>query len=145
MYEGSCSLCVFQIGFSFRYCRQLPVDGVDFILGNDLAGGHVFPYPIVSARLDTVSGLATMSPVLFPACAVTRSQSQKFADDTVDLSNSFLLCSNPAEFMLSVDDNVVRASSDVHAQGMKQLTSDVNNLAGCNSLIRLCLTVLGQQ
>lgn len=34
---------------------QLPVDGVDMILGNDLAGSKVFPYPIVTAEPD-ISG-----------------------------------------------------------------------------------------
>lgn len=30
-------------------CPELPVEGVDMILGNDLAGGEVFPTPIVVA------------------------------------------------------------------------------------------------
>jgi len=59
---------------------ELPVDGVDFLLGNDLAGAQVFPPPvIVSERALTAPD--TESPLeedgeLFPVCAVTRSMSQ---------------------------------------------------------------------
>lgn len=28
-------------------CSPLPIDGVDFIMGNDLAGGEVYPTPEV--------------------------------------------------------------------------------------------------
>lgn len=31
-------------------CSHLPVDGVDVILGNDLAGGDVFPRPLVISK-----------------------------------------------------------------------------------------------
>ncbi len=69
---------------------QLPVEGVEMILGNDLAGTKVFPYPIVSAEPD-VSGqddVLSQFPSLFPSCAVTRAQ-KRFAD-VFNLSSSFL-------------------------------------------------------
>lgn len=62
------------------------------------------------------SASLAVSPHLFPACAVTRLQSRKFAD-TVDLSDSFLLSSKPTELSLSVSDNVLERSSDVRTQG----------------------------
>lgn len=34
--------------------EHLPVEGVDFILGNDLVGGGVFPTPIVTYLPDTI-------------------------------------------------------------------------------------------
>ncbi len=38
---------VFQLGV----CKKLPVDNVSFILGNDIAGGNVFPWPVcISVR-----------------------------------------------------------------------------------------------
>lgn len=97
-------------------CVKLPVEGVNFILGNDLAGGNVFPFPLVSECPTRDSAELAVSPPLFPACAITRSQSQKFAD-TVDLSDSFLLSSKPTELSLSVNDNVLETNSDVFNQG----------------------------
>ncbi len=77
---------VFQLGV----CKKLPVDNVSFILGNDIAGGNVFPRPVViSEPIECASTALEKFPLVFPACAVTRSQSQKFPD-TVDLSNSFM-------------------------------------------------------
>lgn len=73
---------------------QLPVDGVSMILGNDLAGTKVFPYPIVSAEPNVNTPVAALSqfPTVFPACVVTRAQKKKF-EDVVDLSSSFLAAS----------------------------------------------------
>lgn len=109
-------------------CANLPVEDVNFILGNNLAGGNVFPFPMVSECPTRDSALAAVSPPLFPACAVTHSQSQKFAD-TVDLSDSFLLRSSPMELSLLVDDSVLETSSDVPTKdnqmvniGRKQLS-----------------------
>ncbi len=73
---------VFQLGV----CKKLPVDNVSFILGHDIAGGNVFPRPVViSEPIECASTALEKFPLVFPACAVTRSQSQKFPD-TVDLS-----------------------------------------------------------
>ncbi|KAL0172150.1 hypothetical protein M9458_032461, partial [Cirrhinus mrigala] len=73
---------------------QLPVEGVDMILGNDLAGPKVFPYPIVSAKPDASGQDDALSQFasIFPSCAVTRAQKRKF-DDVIDLSRSFLVSS----------------------------------------------------
>lgn len=69
---------------------QLPVEGVSMILGNDLAGGKVFPSPIVSEEPDwsAQNGLMQFSAT-FPACAITCAQSQK-SENVIDLSDSFL-------------------------------------------------------
>ncbi len=68
-------------------CKKLPVDNVSFILGNDIAGGNVFPRPVVISEPMECASMALVEkfPQVFPACAVTRSQSQKFPD-AVDLS-----------------------------------------------------------
>ena len=47
----------------------LPVDGVDFLLGNDLAGARVFPSP-VSVVEAPAGGMVASS---YPVCAATRS------------------------------------------------------------------------
>ncbi len=71
--------------------EQLPVEGVDLILGNDLAGGIVFPTPIVTHMPNTSQNcdLAEKFPSVFPSCVVTRAQAQKFKE-MVDLSNTFI-------------------------------------------------------
>ncbi|XP_057211844.1 uncharacterized protein LOC130567622 [Triplophysa rosa] len=71
--------------------EQLPVEGVDLILGNDLVGGSVFPTPIVTYLPDTSQNVELVEkfPSVFPTCVVTRAQAQKFKE-VVDLSNSFM-------------------------------------------------------
>ncbi len=58
-------------------CSRLPVEGVSLILGNELAGGKVFPRHIVTHRpsielLDRSTQLFTA----FPACVVTRAHTR---------------------------------------------------------------------
>ncbi|XP_068204610.1 uncharacterized protein [Palaemon carinicauda] len=52
---------------------ELPIRGVDFLMGNDLAGGKVVPSPIVVATPLEVSPVE--DPVLYPSCVVQRSRS----------------------------------------------------------------------
>ena len=62
---------------------QLPIPGVDCILGNDLAGGSVkcnVPLPVVQEsplESDTLNQLERDCPDVFPLCAVTRSMSRR--------------------------------------------------------------------
>ncbi|XP_067261173.1 uncharacterized protein [Chanodichthys erythropterus] len=71
---------------------SLPVHGVSFILGNDIAGGKVAPLlevcdkPVLSEYTDELS---EKFPEVFPVCAVTRAQARKFADAD-DLSSTFM-------------------------------------------------------
>lgn len=53
--------------------EQLSFEGVGFKLGNDLAGGQVFPRPIVGndSKADDTSSLSQKFPSTFPVCAVT--------------------------------------------------------------------------
>ncbi|KAL2102368.1 hypothetical protein ACEWY4_001536 [Coilia grayii] len=60
---------------------QLPVEGVDVILGNNLAGGRVWanlsPPPVVNTvPLPVVSECAEQYPDVFCACAVTRAMTR---------------------------------------------------------------------
>lgn len=70
----------------------LPVKGVTFIMGTDIAGGKVMPAlevlndPVTSPVTDTLS---ESCPEFFPACAVTRAQSRNLGD-LVDLSDTVL-------------------------------------------------------
>ncbi|XP_076041902.1 uncharacterized protein LOC143025778 [Oratosquilla oratoria] len=54
----------------------LPVEGVSFLLGNDIAGKLIVPDPVVSTtplEWDPAKGLESECGDIFPACAVTRS------------------------------------------------------------------------
>ena len=78
---------VFKVGV----CPDLPVKGVQFILGNDIAGGRVLPMLEVLDCPNTYAGdsLPEHYPGVFPVCAVTRAQS-RVLEEVVDLSDSFL-------------------------------------------------------
>lgn len=69
--------------------KQLPISGVDVILGNYLDGDMVFP--ILKVMEKPISNLDEQvhCPEMFPVCAVTRAQARQYSD-VVDLSNSFL-------------------------------------------------------
>ena len=69
----------------------LPVKGVTFVMGNDIAGGKVTP---VLEMLDTSDQalseeLAQRHPHVFPACPVTRAQARRMGD-VIDLSKTVL-------------------------------------------------------
>ncbi len=86
----SCSLASGPVRVGVR--DQLPVSGVDLILGNDLAGKKVFPtFPEVteSPTADVCVSSPPDSPPVFSACVVTRARARKLGDLT-DLSDSFL-------------------------------------------------------
>ncbi len=70
---------------SFTSC-----EGVDFILGNDLAGGKEMPVIEVVDEQITFCDLEVLSetyPDVFPTCAITRAQSRR-EGDLVDLIHS---------------------------------------------------------
>ncbi|XP_076857543.1 uncharacterized protein LOC143511783 [Brachyhypopomus gauderio] len=71
----------------------LPVNGVDVILGNDLAGGQVFPIPEVVVEpvsSDESDVLQQNFPEVFPVNVITRSQSKNKAEAVdFDLTDLF--------------------------------------------------------
>lgn len=79
-------------------CAMLPVPGVTFILGNDLAGGNVWEKsdgdvpPIVVSTVEELSGSSDCLD-LYPACAVTRAMTKRGMTDETEniLSNTFLV------------------------------------------------------
>ncbi|XP_071954190.1 uncharacterized protein [Antedon mediterranea] len=82
---------------------ELPVKGIDMLLGNDLAGGRVLPELMIN---DNLTRTLQESNVLcetgtpdndweYPACAVTRAMTQKIEDrmsdnDGLDLEGTFM-------------------------------------------------------
>ena len=62
---------------------SLPIDGIDFLLGNDLAGGKVVANPLVTSMPCNCQQLDPV-PNLDPACVVTRaSKEQESITDTL--------------------------------------------------------------
>ncbi|XP_035984480.1 uncharacterized protein LOC118558122 [Fundulus heteroclitus] len=104
---------------------RLPIEGVSFILGNDLAGGQVFPAPEVvdvPVSLTSVTDSAATLNV-FPACAVTRAQARKMGD-VIDLSGSFMATLDEDGFDLS--DSVKRSKCDAPELIPKDETLSLN-------------------
>uniref|UniRef100_A0A3B1J3T9 Gypsy retrotransposon integrase-like protein 1 n=1 Tax=Astyanax mexicanus TaxID=7994 RepID=A0A3B1J3T9_ASTMX len=77
--------------FRIAVCDALPVDGIAVILGNDLAGGKVFPILEIldTPVLDCPEMFEKVSPDVFPACVVTRAQARRFGNE-IELSDTFL-------------------------------------------------------
>uniref|UniRef100_A0A672PHY8 CCHC-type domain-containing protein n=1 Tax=Sinocyclocheilus grahami TaxID=75366 RepID=A0A672PHY8_SINGR len=72
--------------------RSLPMKGITFILGNDLAGGKVVPAPeVTDVPSDCLNSndVANFHPEVFSACAVTRARSAE-AMEQVDLADSLV-------------------------------------------------------
>ncbi|KAK0145445.1 Retrovirus-related Pol polyprotein from transposon 297 [Merluccius polli] len=86
---------------------RFPISGISFILGNDLAGGNVFPLPEVITDPSSVASagcptsVSSAVPKLFPVCAVTRAQARKLGD-SVDLCESFMATLGEGEPSFSV-------------------------------------------
>ena len=64
---------------------ELPVKGVSMLLGNDLAGGKVFPDPIVTGKPCLQEN--DQEHEMFPACAVRRAMSRKASIETIEENN----------------------------------------------------------
>ncbi|XP_076036537.1 uncharacterized protein LOC143022279 [Oratosquilla oratoria] len=67
---------------------RLPVEGVSLLIGNDLAGRVMLPNAMVSSRPSVVNNTSQLEkdiPGLFPACAVTRSMSQREGAESSEL------------------------------------------------------------
>ncbi|KAL2085082.1 hypothetical protein ACEWY4_018402 [Coilia grayii] len=77
--------------FKIAVQSQLPMDGISFLLGNDLAGVKVFPLPeVVSTPVACVDSSFSE---FFPVCVVTRAQARK--SEPSDLCDTFLTFDNP--------------------------------------------------
>lgn len=73
--------------FPVAVCPELPVGGVTFLMGNDIAGGKVTP------TLEVANGPpptdVTQPSSIFPSCVITRAQARKGED--INLSDSILM------------------------------------------------------
>ncbi|KAK0148503.1 hypothetical protein N1851_011158 [Merluccius polli] len=89
-----------------------PVEGVDFIMGNDIAGGKVYPAPeVVSVPIDDSEpdDLVNHHPDVFKFSVLTSAQARKQAQE-VELSDS-LFSSVLSEEVLQPGDGLVDCTS----------------------------------
>ena len=72
---------------------SFPIEIMDFILGNNLAGGKILVKPVVPVVAESPDKLTQEYPEVFSACAVTRAMSKRGVvnKDVIDLSDSFMV------------------------------------------------------
>ena len=78
---------------------SLPIDGVHFLLGNDLAGEKVVPSPDVTNKPkieEVIDPFLEEIPYIYPTCTVTRAMTQE-----AKLSKPFIPSSVSSEFDLA--------------------------------------------
>ena len=70
---------------------KIPVKGVQFLLGNDIAGNVISNLPIVMNKpklIDDTDRFKDEIPNVFPACVVTRAMAKCPQTNTVDVLSS---------------------------------------------------------
>lgn len=82
--------------FDVGMCAEFPISGIDFIMGNDIAGGKVHPVPqVVDVPLretfDDDNDEITCQPNAVVANVITRAQALKQPQE-VNLADSLLAC-----------------------------------------------------
>lgn len=98
----------------------LPVEGVDMILGNDLAGSQVVPQPVVINKPVMESPTAELDkcdPSLFPVCVVTRSSSNSnpnvdYDEIVMDVGSLFSINQDGCSKMSVTKENLIQAQHD---------------------------------
>ncbi len=134
-------LCTGFVKVGVRDC--LPVNGVEFILGNDLAGGKVFPMlevfdkPVLSDHTDELS---EMYPETFPACVVTRAQARQM--DADDLSTSFMSPIFVEDILPTDEERVMKTLSNLSSIHLKLLVTreKIDSAQKEDSSLRKCFS-----
>lgn len=115
---------------------MLPVPGVEFILGNDLAGGRVLPVlevldkPVITSVSDE---LTQMFPEVFPACVLTRAQTKRMGTNFT-LDDTFMC----ADEVTAKDENVGTEELVCRESNQKQV-SEFHSLTLSQPVNRKCL------
>lgn len=107
--------------------KLLPVEEVDFILGNDLAGRLVVPNVTVVEKplLDSpTEELEKSQPFLFPTCAVTRSQANAKVVESIESNVTDML---PSQIM-SKETLIESQKVDPTLANFRSLASDKNSV-----------------
>lgn len=83
-------------------CKDLPVEGVDILLGNNLAGGRVWPEsppPLivnVTPRSVIVDECAQEFPSVFTSCALKRAQAKMEVARKPPRKGAYHFCGSPS-------------------------------------------------
>ncbi|KAG7168289.1 hypothetical protein Hamer_G028112, partial [Homarus americanus] len=124
--DSGCLQTLIKEGIANVACvHELPVAGVDLILGNDLAGGqmgNVTPPPVLRERPESTAELQQLEddmPGVFPLCAVTRSMS----------------VTNDHNVTPDVDDSLSLEGLFVNPIASQDISSAVNAVTGRVALI----------
>ena len=83
---------------------SLPIDGVHFLMGNDLAGGKVIPSSVVTDKPkieEVIDPILEEIPHLYPSCAVSRAMAQRAKFSKPPITNSVSSEYNLADTFLS--------------------------------------------
>ncbi len=102
---------------------SFPIRGVSFILGNDLAGGNVFPPPEVvnvPVPMPVAQSSACSGSKVFPACAITRAQARKMGE----------FCELSDSFMTTLDECVSPCSASPTVKNVK-MSESVSDIGKC--------------
>lgn len=94
---------------------RLPMEGVDFLLGNDLAGDKVVVSPVVLDRpveVPETERLEDEFPGIFPDCAVTRSQARIAEQEGVDVEESDNQVWLAETFMKDINGDIVGSGAN---------------------------------
>ena len=100
--------------------NELPIDGIVFVMGNDIAGDKVYPVievvetPVFNGEPDE---LAVKFPDVFPVCVITRAQACKNGEDD-DLSKSIVMRALAGDELPGTTEKLAQRSS-VKSKGGK--------------------------
>ena len=103
----------------------LPMTGITFLLGNDVAGGRVVASPIVSKEpvfVEETENLEIEFPGIFPSCVVTRAQAHKAEsrkereENEVSLGETFFGSLNDGDESVSCEESLFSQSTLIKAQ-----------------------------
>ncbi|XP_069976082.1 uncharacterized protein [Penaeus vannamei] len=115
---------------------SLPIKGVSFLMGNDIAGIRLLPNPVVCpfpVAYDPAVDVARINPGLFPACAVTRSQAKKLprlSDRSVGQNELGLECLFGDEAAVEVNDEAaVEVNDEAAVEVNDEAAVEVNDEA----------------
>ena len=112
---------------------ELPIDGISFVMGNDIAGGKVYPVMQVleQPRLGGVESehdpLSVQYPDAFPACVVTRAQSHSVTKNP-DLSDSIVMRALADDKLVPVAPKALTQRTSVNVRGGEVIGEEKSQL-----------------
>lgn len=129
----SCGLVEGDVHIAVR--PALPIEGIDVILGNDLAGNHVWATrcPVkVSAQAKEPDDCELNFPDVFTACAVTRAAAKAKSDKSTENGDFKVQIDLPKSFSISQQELISEQKADSSLSDLfdqVQPSSEIQNSA----------------